>query len=80
MALETQGHALSKIALLVDEGKIKPITTQCLDLTIEGLRRAHECKQLVLLSILMMYFNVVMESGETVGKVVLTVLAQGAFQ
>jgi hypothetical protein len=42
--LETQGKALRTIASLVDEGKIQPITTQCLELTVDGLRRAHGCK------------------------------------
>ncbi|EIW83995.1 GroES-like protein [Coniophora puteana RWD-64-598 SS2] len=62
--LASQGAALTEMAKLVDEGKIKSITSQSLDLTVAGLKQAHE----------------LMESGKTVGKVVLTVPAQGAFQ
>ena len=46
--LETQGQALAEIASLVDEGKIKSITTRSLDLTVDGLRHAHERKRLFL--------------------------------
>lgn len=44
--LESQGQALTKIATLIDEGKIKSITTKHLDLTLEGLKEAHTCEQI----------------------------------
>ncbi|KDQ50990.1 hypothetical protein JAAARDRAFT_199532 [Jaapia argillacea MUCL 33604] len=62
--VETQGQILSKLADLVDKGAVQSITTQKLDLTLDGLRQAHA----------------LMESGQTIGKVVLRVPEQDAFQ
>lgn len=42
--LETQGQSLQKLASLIDDGKIKPITSQKLSLTVQGLRDAHARK------------------------------------
>jgi NADPH:quinone reductase-like Zn-dependent oxidoreductase len=62
--LETQGKALASMAKLADEGKLKSITTKSLPLTVSGLREAHQ----------------LMESGTTMGKVVLKVPETGAFE
>jgi len=62
--LETQGKALAIMAQLMDEKKLKPITTKALDLTLAGLMEAHQ----------------LMENAETIGKVVLRVPEVGGFQ
>ncbi|KAF8975947.1 GroES-like protein [Cyathus striatus] len=62
--MEYQGKALRDMAKLFDEGKLKSITTKTLELTVQGVRDAHT----------------LMEAGETIGKVVLKVPEEDAFQ
>jgi hypothetical protein len=61
--LETQGQALAEIASLVDEGKIKSITTRSLDLTVDGLRHAHERKRLFFLTTLFDVISFIHSNG-----------------
>ncbi|KAF8998366.1 GroES-like protein [Cyathus striatus] len=62
--MEYQGKALRDMAKMFDEGKLKSITSRTLELTVQGVRDAHQ----------------LMESGEAIGKVVLKVPETGAFQ
>ncbi|KAF8589546.1 GroES-like protein [Ramaria rubella] len=62
--LASQGHILRKLAELYEEDKLRPIVTQCLELTVEGLRNAHT----------------IMEQGKSFGKVVLGVPERSAFE
>lgn len=55
--LESQGRILKQVAKLIDQKILKPIVTQEMPLTLSNLIKSHE----------------MLESGKTIGKIVLTV-------